>query len=686
MRFSVPFVMAAVDAEQEALLSGLDAAVVSGRSLRPDDRPYETRIDATAGVQAASVLTVPVLVAADAVVDQRAELTVERLPADAVDVIRSGAPRGQIVRDLRALPGAVAGETTAALPAAYDNLLAGLQASAVGTVVDGYWSSGPTTLTEDSDGSLRAVPGSTPSETWRSQVFQDWVSAPPPAKDDGYRELASRTGIRPEGPTGSVPHMAAVGTYDPALLPEVASLAAVSTGLYETPTAQGADAASRVLLGGRDLLPDGNPAGYLSTPPGIVTTLDALRLFHDPQRYANSATDAPLSVIRVRIADIDGPDDDSRARLRQAADRISERTGLEVDVVAGSSVAPVRVVLPANAFGRPELQVQEGWSRLGVAYSIIRAQDRKSQALFVLILVVCALFVTNSVGAAVRSRATELAVLGAVGWPRWRLGALVLGETCAVGAIAGSLGTLAAVPVAGQFGLDVPWEQALLAWPAAVALALAAGLQPAVRAARLTPVAGLRPAVVRPRRSLRARTITGMALAELGRRPGRLAVGTAALALATAAATALTGLTLGFRGEVVGTLLGDAVAVRARTADVVAAAAMAMLALVAVADVLYLDVRERAKEIGALRAAGWGPSAVGRLVVTHGLAIGAIGSAAGAALGLASVALFADALPAGLLVAAAAVLLLGTACAGLAALVPAWLIGRTPLTLQLASQ
>ena len=93
-------------------------------------------------------------------------------------------------------------------------------------------------------------------------------------------------------------------------------------------------------------------------------------------------------MIRVRVAGVTGPDPVSRERVRRVTQAIRERTGLAVDITAGSSPHPLRVELPPGKFGRPALTVREGWTKKGVAFAIVSALDRKSLALFVLVLVV----------------------------------------------------------------------------------------------------------------------------------------------------------------------------------------------------------------------------------------------------------------------------------------------------------
>ena len=113
----------------------------------------------------------------------------------------------------------------------------------------------------------------------------------------------------------------------------------------------------------------------------------------------------PVSVIRVRVAGVTGTDALSRERINAVAQQIAQRTGLDVDIAAGSSPSPVTIDLPAGTYGPPPLTLTEGWVKKGVAVAILSAVDKTSVALFTLILVVCVLFVGNAATAAVRGLA-----------------------------------------------------------------------------------------------------------------------------------------------------------------------------------------------------------------------------------------------------------------------------------------
>jgi ABC-type antimicrobial peptide transport system permease subunit len=192
--------------------------------------------------------------------------------------------------------------------------------------------------------------------------------------------------------------------------------------------------------------------------------------------------------------------------------------------------------------------------------------------------------------------------------------------------------------------------------------------------------------VLAARRARHPRGITGLAVVNVLRTPGRTLSGALTLGVGTTALTLIIAVVLAFRGTVVGSLLGNAVAVQVRGPDYAAAAVTVLLGVLAVTDVLFINVRERAAELATMRALGWPDRALARLVITEGAVIGLAGSVAGMTLGLAGAAVFAGQLPARLLVAGVAAVAIGTAVTVAAAALPARLLRRLPAASLLAEE
>ncbi|MER7007079.1 FtsX-like permease family protein [Dactylosporangium sp. NPDC000555] len=690
----VPMLMAAVDPEQEARLNGLDTAVTAGSYL-------------TTGAPSAPG-AVPVLVAGRPQLDRRAQVGVERLDVTVAERVAAGVTLDNLIDPFEAAAGTPAGAATFTEQDVYAQVVDELRnASPLG-----WYNSNPTTV---------IVGGARPDDrTWsiptNPGVQNYWTVGPAPTPmatvpldgdewGQGCFDLPAcnalpvelsdpvTRGVDPHGngkaaPFGSA-YLQGVGVFDPAKVDVGPALAGMPADLYSPTGRPGADASSRKALGGQPLGPSANFAGPVPQHPSLLTTLDALPALHRaPYQNLDAAhgvnDQAPISTVRVRVAGEVGMDDLSRERVRAVAQRIHDETGLRVDLTLGASPAGVATTLPAGNHGRPPLTIAEPWLRTGVATTVVAAIDHKSLLLAVLVLVACVLAVGNAAGAAVRTRSTELAVLACIGWPRRRLFALVCAESAAIALLAAVAGVLLAFAAAWPLGVRIEWLTALGAVPAALALTLGAALVPARRAARADPATAVRPPVVAVRRRRTPRSLAGLAWTNLLRAPGRTVMGALSLAIGVAALTLLAVVTIAFRGAVTGTVLGDAITVQVQSTDYIAAALTTLLGAVAVADVLYVNIRERSAEFALLGATGWSEARVTRLAAYEAVALGIAGGVGGAGAGLGAAAALTGSLPPAVYATAAGAALAGALLTTAAAAVPLRMLRGLPMARLLA--
>jgi len=664
--------IAAVDPVAEAKLDGLDHAVISGRYLAENAQDVSNAGDAATEF--------PVIAASTSGMDEYALTELQALGSPATPPAMN-AP--WLTREA-SVPGHTLVTVRTTAQQAYRELLSEMSAKSGSEVdVSGYWNVGPASYRRTGSGALRPLLVHNPASAFyagpETVISMD-------NEDNQYRALTVHAPLAnaftqfPASPQ-------LVGIYNPAKINEFDPLSRVPLGAYEPVAAVPATAASRKALHNSDLLPNQDLGGYVSQPVDLVTSLSALSALHAGGYYTGDLhAGDPISVIRVRVAGVTGPNPVSLARIREVAQQIEVRTHLTVDIVAGSSPSPTTIDLPAGKFGQPALTLSENWVKKGVAVAILTAIDKNSLVLFVLILVVCVLFVANSASAAIRARRRELGVLACLGWTRPRLFTAVLGELAAIGLAAGLLGATAALPLSSALGLHASPGRAALAVPIAVAVALIAGLAPAWLAATAQPVASVRPPVLAVRRARQPGGITALAAVNVLRTPGRALVGAISLAVGITALTILAALTFAFRGVLVGSLLGNAVAVQVRGVDYIAVSATVTLGVLAVADVVFLNIRERAPELATIRAFGWPEAALSRLVITEATIIGLTGSLAGAALGLAVAATFAGQLPVALYLIAAAAVTVGVLVTTGSALLPARALRRLPVAHLLAEE
>ncbi len=673
LSFELPLNISAIDPEAEAQLVGLRRAIVSGSYLSSSSRLRLSKGSST------TWRTIPVLAASRSFVDEQLEAQIERLvvPAgtDVPGMVGAGAC------GMSDLPGGTGchtfGATQHAIPkepgppgdrhiTAY-RWLTGLPGVAIGRrsfdagrlyaqglrrrssfefpqfqIVHAYWRGAPVHYRRLPDGSLEPLSVKNGAAAWRDQWagngLAGYLPQPTDNRDVQFRKisgtLASLGTIN--NSELSVPVLRVVGLFDPNRLRGFSPLSRVPLETYYPPIMEPGDAESRKLLHGQRLLPSQNIGDYEQQPPLLLTNLHGLQPLLSAARFTGISPrqqHAPISEIRVRVNGVTGTDPLSQLRIRTVAQQIHAETGLQVDVTAGSSPHPIDITLPPGKFGRPKLLLQEGWSKKGATISYIKALDRKDLALFALVLVVCCFFLANSALATVRARRAEIGTLRTLGWPGRAIFTAILGELLVVAAAAGLAGTGIAALLVWRFALHVPLSRVFYVLPLAIVLALIAGVGPAWEATRGEPLDVVRPPVVPGRRG-HAYGFLRLALLNLRRLPLRTAIAAGGLALGVAALTILIGIERAFHGALLATLLGNAVSIQVRRPDLVAAGITIALAALAVADVLYLNLRERAPELATLRATGWRDRHVVRLILLEGIGLGLLGSAVGLGVGL----------------------------------------------------
>jgi len=250
------------------------------------------------------------------------------------------------------------------------------------------------------------------------------------------------------------------------------------------------------------------------------------------------------------------------------------------------------------------------------------------------ILLSSAFVVANGAFASVRQRRREIGTLLCLGWSPGQIFRTLLSELAILGLVSGLVGGSLAAAVTAASTLNLAWWQPLLAVPLALALALVSGLLPALQAARLVPLDAVRPSVSGKVEGRPVRHLAGLALANLRRVPVRSLVAVAGLTVGVAALALLVAIDRAFQGTLVGTLLGGVVSLQVRGLDYLAVGLLVALSALALADVLYVNLRERQAELVTLRSVGWADAELRRLVGFEAGILGLLGSLTGSLLAL----------------------------------------------------
>jgi len=119
---------------------------------------------------------------------------------------------------------------------------------------------------------------------------------------------------------------------------------------------------------------------------------------------------------------------------------------------------------------------------------------------FLVIFIILAVM-ANTMAMTARERVAEYATLKALGFGPWFLAGLIAGESLSIAFVGGLLGIVCTYPVAHEFGramgtlfpvFEVTQDTAWMQWTAILIVGIVAAVMPAVRAARVRIVDGLR--------------------------------------------------------------------------------------------------------------------------------------------------------------------------------------------------
>lgn len=383
------------------------------------------------------------------------------------------------------------------------------------------------------------------------------------------------------------------------------------------------------------LVPTTNPAGMILQPPLALTTLKAATQIKG---------DNLISVIRVRVSDVNTPNDASWKRVQQVAQLIEQRTGLRALVTLGSSPAPTLVYVPGLTPGqdgstrtiKPLGWVEERWIALGVSLIYLGQIGQMQLVLLSTLLLVCLGYLIVTLSSLVAAQRHDLAILSALGWRPLQPGRLFLAQALLL-ALGGGLGGMGlALLIVHLLEVEPPWQIIVLTLPVLLVLVLLSSLYPLWQIWHIHPAGLLRGETATPlrqtsriRRSTSLSSLSNMALHNLQRMRTRSLITLLSLFLSAALLVVMLESLLAFQQALQGTLLGSYILLQTAIPQLAGALFALVLTFLSVADLLLLQLRERRHEIGLLLALGWRMHHVQQLFVQEGLTLALLGTIPG---------------------------------------------------------
>ncbi|HEV2654810.1 MAG TPA: FtsX-like permease family protein, partial [Ktedonobacteraceae bacterium] len=224
-------------------------------------------------------------------------------------------------------------------------------------------------------------------------------------------------------------------------------------------------------------LPTTNPAGFLMQPPLALTTISAAR---------ELVGDHCISAIRVRVAGVVAPNQESWKHIQQVAQEIRQQTGLQVVVTLGSSPQPTLVKVPGIHKGEfnatqtiaPIGWVEERWLHIGVGLVYLSQLGSTRLLLLSAVLAVCLGYLAVAFSALVSSQRRDFAVLSMLGWRPWQPIRLFLSQALMLAIGGGVVGMSLALLIAMFLEVTPLWFVVFWTLPVMLAFALISILYP----------------------------------------------------------------------------------------------------------------------------------------------------------------------------------------------------------------
>jgi ABC-type antimicrobial peptide transport system permease subunit len=415
------------------------------------------------------------------------------------------------------------------------------------------------------------------------------------------------------------------GIYDLSVIHDsIDELTYAPLGIYDPPMAELQYDESAQPLAAQTILPGLNPGAVVTRPPLALTNLQGARYLSGREDY--------IDAIRVRVSGIEEYSEENLQKVERVASEISERTGLHVDVIAGSSPRNVWVYVPGMGY------LEEAWTTLGAVQHITQGINAMNIALLLAFLIVSGVFIMFTTNVSLMSRIEEIGVLRSVGWRKADVFRYLLSELIAIGLVGAIFAAGFSLLLTSALEMD-PSPFPIIGTALAVPLLYTVSGIPAIRrVVQKTPCELLQRGEFthqpqtekRPGKKL---TFSRFFFNQFSRRKNRNVFTSLTFSAGIALLNLVVNILLNLQGILQVTLLGQFIALRLRTYHFVIVGIALVMGMLVMYENLLLGIREREDEFKFLHAAGWKKRHISGWIVLESVFLSGMGGIVGSTLG-----------------------------------------------------
>ena len=376
------------------------------------------------------------------------------------------------------------------------------------------------------------------------------------------------------------------------------------------------------------LKPAGLAMDFLSTPPSMLTTIEAAELLMG---------DKPISAIRIRVAAVADLSDDSQQIVERVAREIEEQTGLLTDITLGSSPQPTLVHVPAINEKEAVGWFQQPWVSIGSSITLFREAKIGFSSLIISTMAVAVIYVWASSLVSLLARRKEFAVLLAVGWRPTQLSKLLFMESAIIGIFVALISWMMLGFVYVTEGATVLPARFVLTGLFGFTVYVLGAVIPGLLVRQISPYEAMQTGEISKAsgRMVRTRGLLSMAFNHFTGKWKRSLLSIVAIALPTSLLALFLYVTIRLRGIMYTTWLGQYVALEVGPVHYTAMAVALAIAILTTAEIMWQNIAERQGEIALLKAVGWKNRNVRMLILIEGMFSGLFAAIIGLALAFA---------------------------------------------------
>lgn len=641
----IPMLLAAIDPAQEEQLIGLEQAMLEGQYLSGKEKISSRVTESPFGTQTTNILDAPIIINSTPYVNFTSTHRIGQLLAatDDIDLERILSSDG--LKYLESLPTREnVFEKTLSSAEAYSQLIRSLRSDKTTGFVR-FW----------------GLPKNWQPFPRQVQVIENSLSA----SGIVLRQVTPKRweGILPD-PNALSFTLKTVGVFDMSKLPLPTDPNRVPLETYYPPEAVLKYDPNGLSVAPQPLLPSLWPEDNISSPPLLLTTMEAARAI---------TGESCISAVRIRVGGDLALSEESQKEIEAIATEIRRRTGLDVDIMVGSSPTSVLVEIPGVGY------VDEGWIQKNVVLDYQKKIQSGHLLLIIGLIGLGGIFIFDLSLEDMLSNSKIITIQKMVGWGNSKIMGSISFRLVLITLVSLGVGTGFYYGISQLFKLPLLPVSLVVSIIFMIFLSIFVGcLFPILKTRKISLISQYHlQATDSPQANHRIiNTSLQYIIFNLNRRRQHTAISLLSSSLSSSLLVLLLMVTYDQRGFLAGSILGNYIAGNIAPYHYALIGIGFCLTSLSLMNSLVFGLLERRREVGMLKAAGWTNEQVASLFLGEGLIIGFSGGMIGSLLALAAfLGLYGRVSPSNYWVLAVGILM--TAFVGLfAASYPAWVAAR----------